>query len=997
MYPVRPVTFNPNLYFVRSLLLLVGVAPAAAQCFDDGCGGLWPDTGTQEYVLGGSEVFAQGYSADDQANVCVNGQRVQCDPNIFAGTIASVRFHANPGDTLTVTSFDYFGGCRSRGPLWLHSPDGCKIKIADAIDDGCNQWPARTVFDTVTYSLPDWTAFDGDGDGRRDCGPPPSLAVVVERTLRVPSNFDPNTTFRDQLIDVRLVVTNEGNQDVDAVVPGSPPIGLPDGSTTPPERPFLDLVSGPTPASVAVPAGGSATISYVFRCRQGGKLRIKAEVRDQSGEAGTATDLSDPFTIAAVEVVKVEPVQVLWDVPLIGRKPTKLKLTLRNAADFDINARLRFTIRSLSLAQDGGPFVYETEDLAVKGRLFSSDPPRETIVFWPPERRFIDKFLGRAQLDTEVINEGASPVVDEPLEQELDVRVIKPLKVGLIPIIGDGSQVNVGLLRSLKNELPGVIERVLPCSNTEVLAAADGVYGGLLSLGNAGLRNLDRTRRLGGYDVVAGVLGPNDSLSPGGSYNVAPGSYRAYYMATNQLNLNQSAHDIGHCFGLPLNPVRCSTFSLTAIDEYCPNGSPPEQTAAPGYDVRAGQEVSDARKNVMSSEQTLSSNDAFWINDPSYQHMISRLESFGRDPECFLVSGFFNEDGSVTADPWYTFYTPAPDAPAEGTPWFIDQVDAGGAVLSSFGLKIVQAPVPGDDPARTQDEFIATIERAAGVAKLVLRGPGGTALERSLNQPPVVSQISPAGGETLSAGAGASVSWTASDADGDAITYSAFFTLDDGASWMPIAADTSSTSTTWSVPDEGTRAARIRVLATDGVNTGDYQSRRFVIQGPQSAGLAASAGPDQDVQVGETVQLDGAASRNSADLAAGLQFQWSIVGAPEDAPISLSNGADPRPTFTPPVAGLYLLELVVKTLDKSSAPDTVAIRVAAAGTNLVRAPRNIVGGDDGPLTPIVAQPIDPGDPTSPTPCGPCGGVPATMMLTLAIFLMHPTGRRLLKR
>ncbi|MDX2200842.1 MAG: hypothetical protein SF069_17940 [Phycisphaerae bacterium] len=970
------------------LMALLGPTPAAiAQCFDDGCSGQWPNTGSQEYVLGGSDVFGQAYSADDQANVCVNNQRVQCDSDIFAGNITSVRFRANPGDMLKVTAFDYFGGCRSRGALWLHSPDGCKIKIADAIDDGCNRWPARTVFNTVTYSLPDWRTFDGDGDGRRDCGPPAQLSLRVERTLRVPSNFDPNTTFRDQLVDVRLVVTNEGDEDIDAVVAADVE-GIPDGASEAPGRRLIEPVSGPTPAMVAVPAGGTGTISFVYRCRQGGKLRIRATAFDFAESSNFATDESDPFTIAAVEIAKVEPVQVLYDVPMVGRKPTKLKLTLRNAADFDINARLRFTIRSLSLAQDGGPYVYETQDIAVKGRLFQSDPPRETVVFWPPDQSYIDKFLGRAQLDSEVINEGASPVQDEVIEQEVDVRVIKPLKIGLISIIGDGSQVNVGLLRGIKTQLPAAIERVLPCANTEVFVSADNVYGGLLSAGGASLRALDRMRRLGGYDAVAGVLGPNESLSPGGSYNVAPGSYRAYYMSSSSLNLNQSAHDIGHCFGLPLAPVRCGTFTLTAIDEYCPDGNPAEQTAAPGYDVRAGKEVAEARKNVMSSEATLANNDAFWINDPSYQHMLSQLEAFGRDPECFLVSGVIAANGTVTPDSWYTFFTPAPDEATSGATWFVDQVDAGGAVLSSFGLNLVRAPLPGD-PSQGQDEFIATIAKSAGVAKLVLRGPAGTALERALNGAPIVSQISPTGGETLSAATAVTVSWTASDPEGDPLTFTVLYSFDDGANWTPLIADTTATSATWNIPDDATRAARIRVIASDGLNTGEYQSRRFVVSGASEAALTASAGSDQDALVNTLVTLNGAASRDAADLEKAMIFEWSIAGAPSDAPIALSDANDPRPSFTPPVPGLYLFELVVRIGEERSAPDTVAIRVSEAGTALTSAPRNIVGGDDGPLTALVAT-----DEEEPAPMGcgaACGASPLGALLALAFLKSGRSG------
>ncbi len=108
---------------------------------------------------------------------------------------------------------------------------------------------------------------------------------------------------------------------------------------------------------------------------------------------------------------------------------------------------------------------------------------------------------------------------------------------------------------------------------------------------------------------------------------------------------------------------------------------------------------------------------------------------------------------------------------------------------------------------------------------------------------PVVAVTYPNGGESLSGSV--TITWTGSDADGDPLKYDVLYSRDDGLSWSALAVGLSSTSFPWNTgASPGSAAARIRVVATDGVNTSQDDSNgafSVALKTPQ-AHIAAPAG-----------------------------------------------------------------------------------------------------------------------------------------------------------
>jgi hypothetical protein len=96
---------------------------------------------------------------------------------------------------------------------------------------------------------------------------------------------------------------------------------------------------------------------------------------------------------------------------------------------------------------------------------------------------------------------------------------------------------------------------------------------------------------------------------------------------------------------------------------------------------------------------------------------------------------------------------------------------------------------------------------------------------------PTVNITSLNEGAILTSGENVTIQWESYDADGDALSYSVLYTPDNGSSWIPIGTSIAQTSINWTVPnDHPTDQCGIKVIASDGVNTGeDVSSITFTI------------------------------------------------------------------------------------------------------------------------------------------------------------------------
>jgi hypothetical protein len=189
----------------------------------------------------------------------------------------------------------------------------------------------------------------------------------------------------------------------------------------------------------------------------------------------------------------------------------------------------------------------------------------------------------------------------------------------------------------------------------------------------------------------------------------------------------------------------------------------------------------------------------------------------------------------------------------------------------------------------------------------------------STSQTPPVANAGP--DQTLVVGSTAMLNGSGSTSvDGRALMYSwTLITRPSGSSATLSGANT--VAPTFIVDVGGTYVVQLVV------NDGLASSPSTVTVRTQVARPTANAGPNQTVNTGALVQLNGASSTDPNGLP--LSYQWSLVSLPSGSAASLSDGTAVNPTFTSDHSGTYIAQLIVSNAALSSNPATVTITTQA--------------------------------------------------------------------
>jgi hypothetical protein len=157
------------------------------------------------------------------------------------------------------------------------------------------------------------------------------------------------------------------------------------------------------------------------------------------------------------------------------------------------------------------------------------------------------------------------------------------------------------------------------------------------------------------------------------------------------------------------------------------------------------------------------------------------------------------------------------------------------------------------------------------------------------------------------------------DADGDALTYSWSFKS------IPTNSKSSLSSTTAVKPTFTPDVSGDYVVQLV-VKDGKLNSTASTVTITASVGNAppvANAGPAQSVVVGTKVTLAGSATdANAGDT---ITYSWSFKSKPNGSSAVLSSATDVSPTFTPDVAGDYVIQLIANDGQVNSAASTVTV------------------------------------------------------------------------
>lgn len=163
-----------------------------------------------------------------------------------------------------------------------------------------------------------------------------------------------------------------------------------------------------------------------------------------------------------------------------------------------------------------------------------------------------------------------------------------------------------------------------------------------------------------------------------------------------------------------------------------------------------------------------------------------------------------------------------------------------------------------------------------------------------------------------------------SDADGDALRYD--WTLRTRPAGSQSALVDAKTQAPRFVADSA-GVYEIDLVVSDGQRNSTVDTIVVTAERPNTAPIA-SAGPDQAVQTGARVQLNGSASSDANGDP--LTYAWRFTQRPSGSGAALTSTTVASPTFTPDLDGDFILELVVNDGFVSSSPDNVVVRSTPA-------------------------------------------------------------------
>jgi hypothetical protein len=204
----------------------------------------------------------------------------------------------------------------------------------------------------------------------------------------------------------------------------------------------------------------------------------------------------------------------------------------------------------------------------------------------------------------------------------------------------------------------------------------------------------------------------------------------------------------------------------------------------------------------------------------------------------------------------------------------------------------------GDEPPfpatpATQADVQMTLPWLAGSNKVVVKQGATTLTSKTISaNAPTVNITNPTSPVSWPAGLTQTVSWTGSDADGDPLSYSVFYSKDGGLTWDLLIEGLTQTSYNVQVDAfAGSTNGRFKVLATDGMRTGMAESASVTI--PNKPPLVGISNPISGTVIspGGLLVMQGAATDLEDGHIADGHLNWSsdIQGALGSGPSVPTN------------------------------------------------------------------------------------------------------------
>jgi hypothetical protein len=407
-----------------------------------------------------------------------------------------------------------------------------------------------------------------------------------------------------------------------------------------------------------------------------------------------------------------------------------------------------------------------------------------------------------------------------------------------------------------------------------------------------------------------------------------------------------AAHLLGDAMGLGHVPSGAGCYGdPVATDPGWPNGGSPA-IGEVGFDVDQQDPVPDTHADIMSLCTPR------WVSPYTYNEMVDTFRAPGSPAslanaqalaqgDFWLVSGSINEDDQTAEfDPIFRLETQGETDAGSGL-YSIEVRNASNSVLYERFLsvdRVLKEDIgSGNPPDPAVVRFAELIPVQAGAAEIAVFS-GNNELETIPlgGAAPVVNLTPGSPFRAQGAPSRGAFSWTVTDGDSSEHTFWVQLSLDGGATWRNIAPRYAGNSI--SVDPAlfgGSDNAMLRILASDGVNTGVAVTAPFSM--PEQTPQAAITGPNGgSFRPGDLVWLQAIATDPEDGFLDGASVRWS---SSRDG--TLGNGAS-LPVFDLSV-GTHTITMTATDSDDNEVTDSITLTVFDAP--IVEGEPDVLSGD----------------------------------------------------
>jgi len=286
--------------------------------------------------------------------------------------------------------------------------------------------------------------------------------------------------------------------------------------------------------------------------------------------------------------------------------------------------------------------------------------------------------------------------------------------------------------------------------------------------------------------------------------------------------------------------------------------------------------------------------------------------------ESLMISGWVSSNGSGSLDPIFRIPSLVQSNSTPGIYALVLQDSAGNALLTHSFKSFINVDSEEDDP----HHFFMVLPHISGTAQVLLTYENTTILDKIVmsQNAPTATVLSPNCGETWEPGV-QTIEWTASDLDGDSLTYQVFYSTDNGTVWRPISL--SITQTYYEVDASfipGSNGALIKVVASDGFNIGEDSSDTvFTVTDKLPTAKILQPTNESQFYMDDVILLRGRGNDVDDIMLPEAAYNWT-----SDLDGYLGNGSALTTMLTP---GTHRITLTVTDSAGHNASDTITIHV----------------------------------------------------------------------